>query len=96
MAQYEFGRVKKLDCYRKGSRLWPLDKVYKFVFNALDREQEILLLAERFMYEARKDGIPPSDTLAQSCIEVLEGLVAEGWVRASYDPSVPLLQAGLA
>jgi len=95
VAQYEFGRVKKVDCYRKGPRIWPLDKVYKFVFNALNREQEILLLAERFMYEARKDGVPAGDSLAQSCIEALEGLVAEGWVRASYDPSVPLLQSAL-
>jgi hypothetical protein len=71
------------------------DNVSNFVFKVLEREQEILLLAERFMYEARKDGIPPSDSLAQSCIEVLEGLVAEGWVHASYNPSIPLLQAGL-
>jgi flavin-dependent dehydrogenase len=94
IAHYEFGRVNRIECYQKGAKVWPLTRIYKFVFNALLKEREIELLAERFIFEAMKDKMPINDSVARGCMEALEALVAEGWVKSSYDPSLPLLELG--
>lgn len=96
MTHYEKGRTLKLDCYKKGERVWPLTLVYKCVFNALRRDKEIELLMEWFIYEAQKEGLVLSTLTAETCLECLEALVAEGWVKASYDPNIKLLQLALA
>lgn len=96
VAEFENGQVTRLDCWRRGEDVWPLKLVYKFVYNALTREKEVQLLAERFPFEAQKDNVQFSRDLAMLCMEALEALVAEGWVKASYDPKVPRLNIGLA
>ncbi len=52
------------------------------------------MLAERFIFGAQREGIPLSTDTARSCLEALEALIVEGWVKASYDPDVPLLDVG--
>ena len=70
--------------------------VYKCVFNALNRESEIQPLAERFIFELQREKIPMSEQMARVCLEALEGLVTEGWVKSRYDPNLPLLDVGRA
>ena len=94
VALYDQGRVHKLDCYRRGDHVWPLNMVYKCIFRALKREKEITYLAERFIFELEREKIPVSVEMARICLEALEGLVTEGWVTASYDPKLPLLDVG--
>lgn len=96
VGRFENGRVNRLECFKRGERVWPLQFAYKFVYEALTHEREILPLAERFPFEARRDNVGFSRDLATLCVEVLESLVLEGWVRASYDPSLPLLNVGKA
>ena len=95
VALYERGRVQRLECLRRGEQVWPLNGVYKCIHRAMSSgETEIQLLAERFMFELGRERIPASETTARMCLEVLEALVTEGWVKASYDPTLPLLDVG--
>jgi flavin-dependent dehydrogenase len=93
-ALYDRGRVHQLPCLRNGSQVWPLNMVYKCVFNALSREKEIQPLAERFIFELQREKIPVSEEMARACLETLESLVTEGWVKARYEPNLPLLDVG--
>ena len=95
VALYDQGRVHRLECLRKGEQVWPLNGVYKCIYRAFaSRDREIQLLAERFIFELRKENIPISTDIARICLEALEALVTEGWVTASYDPNLPLLDVG--
>ncbi len=94
VAMYDRGSVHQLPCLRKGTRVWPLSLVYKCVYNALSREVEIQPLAERFILELQKENFPISEEIARACLETLESLVTEGWVKARFDPSLPLLDVG--
>ncbi len=95
VAIYEEGRVRQLQCLKKGDQIWPLNGIYRCIYRAFKSgEREIQLLAERFVFEMQKDRMPMSQDLARVCLEALEALVTEGWVSASYDPSLPLLDVG--
>lgn len=95
VALYDQGRIRRLPCLRKGEKIWPLNGVYKCIYKALNsREKEIELLAERFILELRKEKLPVSQDMARICLEALEALVTEGWVTASYDPEIRLLDVG--
>jgi flavin-dependent dehydrogenase len=94
VALYENGRVRQLDCLRKGEQILPLNGIYKCIHKALTREREIEPLAERCIFEIQKAGFPMSADMARICLEAIEALVTEGWVKASYDPNIPLLDVG--
>ena len=94
VALYENGRVRQLECLRKGEQILPLNGIYKCIHKALTREREIEPLAERCIFEIQKAGFPMSADMARICLEAIEALVTEGWVKASYDPNIPLLDVG--
>jgi len=77
----------------RGEKTFPIHLIYGLVYRALEREKEIQLLVERFMFEASKAGMPTTFETSQFCTEALEALSNEGWVRASYDPNLPLLKS---
>jgi flavin-dependent dehydrogenase len=95
VAVYDRGHITRLDCLRKGDKVWPLNGVYKCIHKALStQDREIVILAERFIFEMKKEGFPISKEMARMCLEALEGLVTEGWVTATYDPALPRLDSG--
>jgi flavin-dependent dehydrogenase len=93
-AVFKEGRVQRVPCYRRGAKIWPIRNYYGCVYNALLRESEILPLTERFLFEVRKLGVEVRDADSIVCLETLEALVTEGWVTASYDENLPLLELG--
>jgi flavin-dependent dehydrogenase len=94
VGNYRDGRIERLECLRRGAQIWPLNGIYRCVYRALSREREIQFLAERFIFELGLAKMPVSEMMARICLEALEALVTEGWVRASYDPAIPLLDVG--
>jgi flavin-dependent dehydrogenase len=92
-ANYLMGRIYPVPTLKRGSNTLPLVGTYRYVYNALKRDSEIQPLAERFLYEAGRDGRAPSEDVAMKCMETLEALVSEGWVEAAFDPSLPLLES---
>ncbi len=92
LAVYENGHVVRVPCLVRGDKVLPIYKIYGIVYKSLQKESEIQLLAERFMYQASLDRMPPSPELGQFCTETLEAMVTEGWVKASYDATLPTLR----
>jgi len=92
VAVYEKGKILKIPCLVRDGKTLPKHLMYGVVFNSLKVEKEILFLAERFMMEASKAKLPTTFETSEFCTEALEALVTEGWVKASYDPTLPLLR----
>ena len=92
VAVYDKGKVLRVPCWIRGEKTFPIHLIYGLVYHALEREREIQLLVERFMFEASKAGMPTTFETSQFCTEALEALSNEGWVNASYDPNLPLLK----
>ena len=65
----------------------------EMVVSALMRETEAVCLHERFIAYfkgvTRMQNIPPNMMLF--ALEAIEALVIDGWVKAEYDPSEPLI-----
>jgi len=93
VAVYDKGKVLRVPCWVRGEKTFPIHLIYGLVYRALEREKEIQLLVERFMFEASKAGMPTTFETSQFCTEALEALSNEGWVTASYDPNLPLLKS---
>jgi flavin-dependent dehydrogenase len=92
VAVYDKGHVLKVPCWVRDGKTLPMHLMYGVVYNALKHEKEILFLAERFLFEANKVRLPTTMDTSQYCTETLEAMVTEGWVKASYDPNLPLLR----
>ena len=92
VAIYEKGKVLKIPCFKRDGKTFPIHLMYSVVYNALKAEREIQCLAERFMFEANKLKLPTTLETSEYCTETLEALTNEGWVKASYDPNLPLLR----
>ncbi len=95
VAMFDEGRIYRVDCLRRDSKVWAMIGVYHCIFKALSAEREILPLTERFIFEMKKLGMPISPFMTRLCLEALEGLITEGWIKASYDSSLPLLDRGI-
>ncbi|HLK16643.1 MAG TPA: hypothetical protein VKT78_17690, partial [Fimbriimonadaceae bacterium] len=91
VAVYEKGEVLRVPCLVRDGKTLPVYLIYGLVYKALQKEREIQCLSERFLFQAQMEKMPPSAEISQFCTEALEALVTEGWVKASYDSSVPLL-----
>jgi len=86
-ALYEYGSVQRVPCLRRGDRVLPLRLVYRYVWEALEREGEVMCLIERSIQRARVDGSSmPSQLLARYSAETLEAMLIEGWVTGSVRP----------
>jgi hypothetical protein len=86
---YDAGSVKQIPCLRRGEKVLPLRLVYRYVWEALEREGEVVCLIERAIHQGRLDNCTmPTPLLARYCIETLEALLIEGWVYGSTRPGV--------
>jgi len=88
---YEDGRVHQVECYFRDGKTLPMYLLFGFVFRALQKEREILFIWERTGFEAKRAGFTRTRELARVWFEVLEVLVIEGWVEASFDPAVQMM-----
>lgn len=91
--QYHDGRIERIKCYvRNGHRL-PLAGFYKGVVRALrwNPELDALLKNLEAIRSSSFAWIAP-DQWQALCVQTLEAMVAEGWVRAELDSSKPCLK----
>jgi flavin-dependent dehydrogenase len=93
VALYDKGKITPISSYKRGDKLLPLSVMNEMVVSALMRETEAVCLHERFIAYfkgvTRMQNIPPNMMLF--ALEALEALVIDGWVKAEYDPSEPLI-----
>ncbi len=91
-ATYRDGRVLKIPCLSRDGKVLPLHQFYGLVYKALQQEREIRPITERIALQVRREGVALTQDLRQFCMETLEAMIAEGWVKAFYDPAVPMLR----
>lgn len=91
-AAYGDGQVRKNRCFVRGDRLLPVQGIFEFLLFVLERESRLPAILNMVNQEAQRRvndhafgrGVLP--WLPQG----LEALINDGWVKASYDPSLPL------
>jgi flavin-dependent dehydrogenase len=95
LAHYEQGQIKPVDCYvREGKRL-PVIGLYALLIECLKRSSEIQPILQLLATTIQRQfHVAEQQAWLLHCMQVLEVMVAEGWVEAGLDPSLPRL--GLA
>jgi len=89
-AVYHEGRVYKEESYVRGDRVLPLFSQVLLVFEFLKKESRLPQFFRLLQDLAASDPF-----VAQALPEVpetLEAMINDGWIEASYDPSLPLLR----
>jgi flavin-dependent dehydrogenase len=90
------GRIKKVLSYQRESRLLPLTGIYRIVYSVLQRERDAGLVMQMIKQAM---GIPPIPGLVPPplilALEAIEGMIAEGWIRADVNKKRPMLRVAI-
>jgi flavin-dependent dehydrogenase len=96
MAAYMENHIRRLPCYRRDSKVMPDLGPYRHLIETLKRSNRL----DSVMAAVARVRNSPADfagLTGKDVLEALEAMIHDGWVRASRDPAVPLLQLkGLA
>lgn len=90
IAVYHQGRVYKETCYVRGERILPLFSQVLMLVDLLREESRYPFLMRRL--EALSKTVPFVAKALPEVAETLEAMINDGWIDASYDPRLPLLQ----
>jgi hypothetical protein len=93
-AHYERGSVEKVRCIVRGNKLLPLMGYFQVVMRAIKWDSRLPKVLENFevLRTTTRPDIPSYEWRVL-CLQVLEAMIAEGWVVPSLDPSLPMLDA---
>ena len=89
-AVYHEGRVHKETCYVRGERRLPVYSQVGLLIDLLQQESRYPVLMERLREMARQDSFVAQ--VVPIAGETLEAMISDGWIKASYDPRLPLLK----
>ena len=87
---YHEGRVHKETCYVRGERRLPVYSQVGLLIDLLQQESRYPVLMERLREMARQDSFVAQ--VVPIAGETLEAMISDGWIKASYDPRLPLLK----
>jgi len=92
-ANYYRGNITREDCYIRDGKVLPLNTVFEFLVDILQQETRLPAIAGMIGHIARQH---PNDEYFRTEIlnwvtQAMEAMVWDGWVKASYDPSLPLM-----
>ncbi len=85
VAVYRKGQIRRIASYRRGHFTLPQDGIYQFVIAALNEHEDIKRIVPHIVNAARPYLVAPEQDLFLHILEVLEALVAEGWITGSVD-----------
>jgi len=91
-ARYEEGGVQRCRAYKRGDRILPEEGIFLFLLNILRLESDLPLVVERLRAALEPFRVDPvkRNELALNATQGLEAMINDGWIDASYDPSMPL------
>jgi flavin-dependent dehydrogenase len=81
-AVYREGRVQPGQCYKRGTKVLPVDGAYSLVVEVLQHTQDFEGILNALKSRATTEGLVKH-------IQALEALVYDGWVVPSLDPARP-------
>ncbi len=90
---YNEGRVIPVRSYQRGTNVLPLQGLYHVLFDVLQRHSDLIDITDVLwrVAESGTMGENPYSVFASS-VEVLEAMVADGWVTASFKEDKPCLK----
>lgn len=90
---YAMGKVTKYPCYTRNGKTLPLVGVLWMVVDMLERSSRLADILEMINVTAQQHLDDPEfmEDFILAFPNALEGMIADGWVTASYDPSQPLV-----
>jgi len=93
-AIYFEGTVRKDPGYLRGNKLLPISGVFEFWVEVLQRESKLpaILALWGKVREQHKDNAEFRTSIGSQMPAALEAMILDGWVDASYDPSLPLVE----
>lgn len=88
--QFGMGRIEKTPCYSRGGRHLPVTGIFKYVIDLLAVSSELPEIVEEMKRHIAEKQDP---NFVNNTIGVvphaLEAMISDGWVDASFDPSLP-------
>jgi flavin-dependent dehydrogenase/uncharacterized protein YjhX (UPF0386 family) len=92
IAKYELGRIIAVDCFVRDGKRMPVVGFYELLLECLKRTSDIQSIVAMIGATVQKQIHPAEQkVIVLHAMQVLEVMVAEGWVEASLDPSRPRL-----
>jgi flavin-dependent dehydrogenase len=93
-AQYHNGTITEKLMYRRNDKLLPKEGAYKILIDILKHERLMPNINAALNRLYAKYGRDPSFApVIPFMFQALEAMVNDGWVRARFDPTVPVLRA---
>lgn len=91
-ALYVLGTVRKDGCYVRGNRLLPLVGPVDVLVQVLQKETKMPGISAMLnqIAERHKGDKMYFEEVMQRLGVAMEAMIADGWVKASYDPSLPV------
>ncbi|HLK15128.1 MAG TPA: NAD(P)/FAD-dependent oxidoreductase [Fimbriimonadaceae bacterium] len=88
-ASYHDGITERVECFRRGAQVLPRFEKFGAMLGALEHETMLPFVMERYMFEVKRmGGQGEFGYFFFGGLETLEAMIAEGWVKASFDPKV--------
>ena len=87
-AVYHEGRIHKETCYVRGERILPVYSQVGLLVDMLQRESRYPALMQGLAQMAKSD--PFAAQVLPIASETFEAMINDGWIKASYDPKLPL------
>lgn len=89
---YRQGRILKDPCYVRGERVLPLTGAIEVLVQVLQRESKLPGISAMLqkIAEEQKTNVHFMEEIMMRIGSALEAMIADGWVKASYDPSMPV------
>jgi len=87
---YSDGQIERVRAYVKEGKVLPLIGPFRLVVSALQNDSDVRDIL-RFLDQAVPQRRAIKETAFVECLNALEALVAEGWVRGKHNKKQPLL-----
>lgn len=83
VAQYRQGQIRRVTSYRRGDLSLPQEGIYLFVLKALQQENDVKKIVPLIVNQAKPHLVAKESDLFLHVLEILEALLAEGWIVGS-------------
>ena len=95
-AVYVEGRVRNAPCLLRGNKLLPLENAFFFWCEVLKRDSELpgILSLWQLIRDNHKEDPDFKSVVDSQMTATLEAMILDGWVKASYNPELPLIPVG--
>lgn len=90
---YKEGAVHKFDCYSRNGKVLPLVGALWLLVDMLERSSKITDIVQMIAKVGQENSgkVDFMENVLLAIPNALEGMIADGWVEATYDPSLPLI-----